>query len=40
MLQEFLSNIIRGTYALPGKADAIHFIPVSGGADSTALAWV
>jgi 3'-phosphoadenosine 5'-phosphosulfate sulfotransferase (PAPS reductase)/FAD synthetase len=38
MLQEYLSNIIRGTYALPGKADAIHFIPVSGGADSTALA--
>lgn len=37
-LKDFLKGIIRGTYVLPGKADAIHFIPVSGGADSAALA--
>lgn len=39
-IRQSLESIIKGCYQLPGDKDSVHYIPCSGGADSTALAIV
>lgn len=39
-IRDLLPSIVHGCYQLPGDSSAVHYIPCSGGADSTAMAIV
>lgn len=36
-MREWLKGVVKGCYQLPGDASSVHYIPCSGGADSTSL---